>query len=142
MITWTTYGTWLQGDDRHYVKNGKIFAPNKSLMDSNKSTLVRNPVKLSKKQRKIAHTAIIAKAEKLNQTILALAVGSSHIHIVAEYIPKPIGRVASHYKNAARLALNGTQKSAKLWTKGFDKRYCFDKTASLNRTAYVNSHDK
>ena len=24
MITWTTYGTWLQGDERGYVKDGNI----------------------------------------------------------------------------------------------------------------------
>jgi len=24
MITWTTYGSWLQGDKRGYVKDGKI----------------------------------------------------------------------------------------------------------------------
>jgi len=31
MLTWTTYGTWLQGDARGYVKNGKILSENKGL---------------------------------------------------------------------------------------------------------------
>jgi len=31
MITWTTYGTWLQGDERGYVKNGKVLRENKRL---------------------------------------------------------------------------------------------------------------
>jgi len=26
MVTWTTYGTWLQGEKKGYVKNGKILA--------------------------------------------------------------------------------------------------------------------
>jgi len=25
MVTWTTYGSWLQGDKRGFVKDGKIF---------------------------------------------------------------------------------------------------------------------
>ena len=24
MVTWTTYGSWLQGDKRKYVKDGKV----------------------------------------------------------------------------------------------------------------------
>lgn len=35
MVTWTTYGTWLQGDKRGYVKNGKILARNDKLKSAN-----------------------------------------------------------------------------------------------------------
>jgi len=31
MITWTTYGSWLQGGKRGYVKNGKILPANDKL---------------------------------------------------------------------------------------------------------------
>ena len=36
MLTWTTYGTWLQGDARGYVKNGKILSENKGLEKANR----------------------------------------------------------------------------------------------------------
>ena len=26
MLTWTTYGTWLQGDERGYGKDGETFS--------------------------------------------------------------------------------------------------------------------
>ena len=26
LITWTTYGTWLQGDERGYAKKGKVYS--------------------------------------------------------------------------------------------------------------------
>ena len=35
MVTWTTYGTWLQGDERGYVKNGKILSENPALKKVN-----------------------------------------------------------------------------------------------------------
>ena len=57
MITWTTYGTWLQGDNRGYVKNGKILPANPMLSDSNKHNLTKKPIKLSK-----THRTIITKA--------------------------------------------------------------------------------
>ena len=31
MATWTTYGTWLQGHKKGYVKNGKILEANPEL---------------------------------------------------------------------------------------------------------------
>ena len=29
MVTWTTYGTWLQGDEQGYVKKGKVLGASK-----------------------------------------------------------------------------------------------------------------
>jgi len=142
MITFTTYGTWLQGDKRGFVKNGKIFADNQSLADSNKQNLSKNPVRLSKTHRIIAAEIIIEKAGRLNQKILALAICSNHVHIVADYVPVPIGKVVSHYKNAAQAALRKAGLSGRVWTKGFDKRYCFDEQALKSRIDYVNSHHK
>lgn len=72
MITWTTYGSWLQGDERGFVKDGKVLPANQSLVDSNKRSLKKESVKLSGAQRQIAQVAIIKKARQLNQRIYAL----------------------------------------------------------------------
>ena len=142
MITFTTYGTWLQGDKRGFVKNGQTYAGNQSIADSNIQNLSKNPVKLSKKHRTIAAKAIFEKAGRLGQKILALAVCSNHVHIVAEYVPTPIGKVVSHYKNSAQDTLRKAGLSGRIWTKVFDKRYCFDEQALKSRIDYVNSHPK
>lgn len=142
MLTWTTYGTWLQGDRRGYVKNGKILPTERRLHKTNVAELSGSPVKLSLAQRRTVRSAILAEAEKLGQKILALAIGSNHVHVVVEYIPRPIGRVVSHYKNAARLALTKMGNTNRWWTKGYDKRYCFDKCSLQSRIAYVISHSK
>ena len=104
MLTWTTYGTWLQGDRRGYVRNGKILPADRLLHETNVTKLSGSLVSLSLAQRRTVRTAILTEAGRLGQKILALAVGSNHVHLLVEYIPKPIGRVVSHYKNAARLA--------------------------------------
>jgi hypothetical protein len=36
MVTWTTYGSWLQGDKRGYVKNGTILPANDKLKSANR----------------------------------------------------------------------------------------------------------
>ena len=142
MITWTTYGTWLQGDNRGYVKNGKILPANPKLSDSNMQNLTKKPVKLSKAHRKIITKAIYEKASQLKHKIYALAVSYNHVHIVIDNTPEPIGTIVKYYKMAGQVALRKYGITSRLWTKGFDKRYCFDKQTLKSRIDYVNLHDK
>lgn len=142
MITFTTYGTWLQGDERRYVKNGKIYPPNKSLLKANKTLQKQDTVWLTKKQRFLAKIAILTESSKIGQKLTALSVGSNHIHIVAEYVAKPIEKIVAYYKKAARLALKETGLEGKVWTKGYDVRYCFDNRTLERKIKYVNSHNK
>ena len=141
LITWTTYGSWLQGDKRGYVKKGRTYPAKQSLADSNRQRLSREVIKLTKKHRQIVANAILRKAGQLNQKVYALAVTSKHVHIVAGYIHKPIGQVVSHYKNAAQSALRKGDLCGRIWTKGFDKRFCFDEHSLRNRINYVESHN-
>jgi len=142
MITWTTYGTWLQGDKRGYVKNGQIHSANPELAMSNQQNLIKNPVTLSKAHRVIVEKAIYEKAHRLNQQIHALAVRSNHVHLVVDYIPRPLGSIVKLYKIAAQFALRKVGISGRVWTLGFDKRYCFDQQTLEKRIDYVNSHKK
>ena len=141
MITWTTYGTWLQGDERGYVEDGQIFPPNQPLEDSNKQNLSKEPVTLTKTHRQNVQDAIVEKAKQLNQKIYALSVSSNHVHIVVGCVPMPIGLVVRHYKGSAQAALRKVGVAGRIWTKGFDKRYCFDQQTLQNRINYVKSHD-
>ena len=140
MITWTTYGTWLQGDERGYVKNGQIRPGNEALKKANKVLQSQDMVRLSKAQQEVVQTAIMKQAQLRDHHIYALAVRSNHIHIVLEYTPEPISRIVAYYKKTARLALKATGHCGKLWTKGYDKRFCFDKKALEQRTKYVERH--
>jgi len=142
MITWTTYGTWLQGDKRGYVKDGIIYPENPSLEKLNQQKLKKNPIKLSKNHRATVKQAIYEKVNHLNQKIHALAVRSNHVHIAVDYISKPIGIVVMGYKNCAQYALRKAGVTGRIWTKGFDKRYCFDRQSLKKRIDYDNSHNK
>jgi len=142
MITWTTYGSWVQGDKRGYVKNGKVRCANEALAASNKNKLRKKPVKLTRPQRERVREAILEKGAKLNQRIYAVAVSSLHVHMVVENIPMAVGRIVRYYKNAGQAALRKVGVSGRVWTKGFDKRYCFDRGELKNRVDYVKCHEK
>lgn len=140
MVTWTTYGTWLQGDKRRYVKDGKTLLPNEVLAEANAKALTKNTVQLSFNQRRIAEEAIRQKAIQFGQRIYALSVCAKHVHLVAEYIPRPIGIVVQRYKSCAVRALRKDGIQGRVWTTGFDKRYCFDRDTLQQKINYVNGH--
>lgn len=140
MLTWTTYGSWLQGDRRGWVKDGKIFQPDTGLEHSNQQNMKTSKMILSKEQKEITYEAICNESIALNQKIFAHKVCSNHVHIVAETIDLAIGRVVSHYKNAVRLTLQDNGFDGKLWTKGFDKRYCINDEELNARIQYVRNH--
>jgi len=140
MITWTTYGTWLQGDKRGYVKDGKILRENGALLQSNLKRLKNPATRFDTEHCDIVRRAILNKAKEIRQQIYAIAVCSSHVHIVAERTNESIEKVVSYYKNAARIALRGGGFVGRVWTKGFDKRFCFDRDQLQSRIKYVKDH--
>jgi REP element-mobilizing transposase RayT len=147
MLIWTTYGSWLQGDNRGYVKDGKILEKNDSLRKENIKRLKTGMVQLTHQEQKIVREAILNKAQTLGQKIYSMAVCSNHVHIVAERISESIemvvshyknaARIVSHYKNAARIALRANGFVGKVWTRGFDKRFCFNRQQLKSRIEYV-----
>ena len=140
MLTWTTYGNWLQGDKRKYVKNGQILDPNPSLEKKNKENMKYPKVSLTITQREIIEKAIIEESAGLNQKIHAIAVGRNHIHLVTDCNFISASSAVSHYKNAARLAIESNGFVGRLWTKGFSVRYCFDENQLSKVIQYVNHH--
>ena len=142
MVTWTTYGSWLQGDKRGYVRDGETFGENQALHTANVKRLEGKPAELTSRDRQIVREAILNKADSLGQKIYALAVCSNHVHLVVEHVSEPVEMIVSYYKNAARLALKASGFVGRVWTRGFDKRFCFDRRQLAIRVRYVQAHPR
>jgi REP element-mobilizing transposase RayT len=140
MATWTTYGTWLQGDKKGYVKNGTILKGNPELEKTNRGLLKHNKIKILKSLRKIVKDAILKEAEEIGQKVYATAVCSNHVHIVVESIGKTCGYSVGRFKKAATKTLRGYGFESKVWTKGFDKRYCYNQEELEKKIEYVRRH--
>jgi len=105
MLTWRTYGTWLQGDERGYVKDGQLLNKNETLEQVNKTNLKKQPIKFDTKQKEIVKDSIVQEAKRLRQKVIALTVSSSHIHLLVNKTSESIETAAALYKTAARTAL-------------------------------------
>jgi len=142
MITWTTYGTWLQGRKQGFVKNGEVRGENVAIKKDCEKKLDDKPVRLGCKEKDVVREAIIEAAKRFKQKICAIAVRSNHVHIVCEYVDVPISVVAGYYKNAGRVALKKCGVDGRIWTRGYDKRFCFDERSLMERIKYVEGHKK
>ena len=140
MATWTTYGTWLQGDKRGYVKNATVLEPNEALEKSNEELLKHEKVKIPKSIREIVKNAILKEAAAMNQNVYAIAVQSNHVHIVVESIGRTCGYSVGRFKKSATIALRKHGFSGKIWSKGFDKRYCYHRSELEAKIEYVEKH--
>jgi REP element-mobilizing transposase RayT len=140
MVTWTTYGTWLQGDKRGYVKNGTVLEADAELEKRNEELLKHDKVKIPKNLRKTIENAILEEAAEIGQKVYAIAVCSSHVHIVVESIGKRCGYSIGRFKKAATEVLRKNGFPKKIWSKGFDKRYCYHQHELDTKIKYVQKH--
>ena len=140
MLSWNTYGTWLQGDRRGWTKNGKVYGERGRLEDANLKAMKGRPVVLDREQREVVQAKIEEVAKRMGQRIYAIAVRSNHVHIVLENTEKAIARAAMQYKMETTLALQKRGLRGKVWARGYDKRFCFDDAAVRARVGYVEGH--
>ncbi|MHC4478387.1 MAG: transposase [Planctomycetota bacterium] len=142
MATWTTYGTWLQGDRRGYVKNGTTLQASPELERANKQLQKHDAIKIPARLRQTVNDAILKEAEEIGQEVYAIAVCSNHVHIVVQSIDKSCGYSVGRFKKAATSALRRFGFARSVWTEGFDKRYCYHQEELEAKIKYVQEHEE
>jgi hypothetical protein len=140
LVTWTTYGTWLQGSERGYVKDGEVRGGRPGLKKANKARQRDGKFILTKANGEIVRKAILDEAQRLGQEVHAIAIATTHVHMVVDVIDEPIETAIARYKRAGTKALRGKGITGKVWTRGYDKRFCFDEKALKARIEYVEKH--
>ena len=140
MLTWTTYGTWLQGEKRGWVNDGEVLEECVGLLQKNIQSMNQRAVYLSKSQREVVRRAILESAKRIGQEILAVTVRSNHVHVVVVNSYIPISKVVQRYKRESTHAICSGGFKGKVWTKGYDVQYCFDEAGVRGRVGYVERH--
>jgi REP element-mobilizing transposase RayT len=83
-LTWTTYGTWLPGDERGWCKRGSrvVEAGDPALRDAARSAMTEEPVILTQAQRDLIDAVIVNHCAIRKWTLHARIVRTNHIHAV------------------------------------------------------------
>ena len=138
MFTWTTYGAWLRGDARDWVSDGVIYPPDPVLESADRRRLRFAPFVFPRRSRGEAGELVGQAVKGLNGAVLALTVGSWHLHVVTAYIHVPIPTIVKTIKDCVR---RGLGYGRPIWTAGYDKRFCFHPASLLARIRYVQKHN-
>ena len=139
-LTWTTYGSWLQGDNRGYVKNGKTLDGDESLLKLCKEQQTSPAFLLGNYERKLVEIMILNEAKRIGHIIEAIAGNPNHVHLAARRCSKSIETVVSMYKSAATRALRRQGRTGKIWTAGFYKTFCFTPDELAVKVKYIHKH--
>ena len=136
-LTWTTYGTWLPGDERGWVhhRNSGIQPPDSQRAAQARKLMKACPVRLSDKQREIASETIRASCRAKGWHVHALNVRSNHVHIVLNAADQGPERAMSFLKAWASRKLNeifSPSVRQRWWTRHGSTRY-IKTAASLDK---------
>ena len=105
LITWTTYGTWLHGDDRgSFDHNGNFIPPDPARRDAAAAALVEDPVLLTPDQRAVVDALLVEACARRGWVLHAHNVRTNHVHVVVS-APIPGGQVRAKLKGLASLQL-------------------------------------
>jgi hypothetical protein len=137
MVTTTTYGTWLPGDLRGYVDNGKILPGDPNLLELSRQRMgAHAPVVFSATQQEQLFQALCAAADEFHYQLTDASVESWHVHWIVHHgfdsVPVMVGRL----KNRMRQAMG----IGRIWTQGYHNSLLFDVAAIEMRRRYIARH--
>lgn len=145
-ITWTTYGSWLPGDSRGWMKWQKgEQQPQPALNEWCKKRMQAKPVLLDAPQRQIVEDVIREHSQHRGWELHAVSVRSNHVHVAVTVVLRTgsqdyrvadgLKRVRDQFKaNATRVLRQGENpiRNEKTWTKGGDIQF-IDSDEDLER---------
>ncbi len=147
LLTWTTYGSWLPGDDRGWVDRRHptgdlVEKPRPGLMKHAKDLLTETVVILDEAMRTATEQAIRRCCSEEQWWLHALEVRSNHVHVVVTARGVDPGRVMGRLKARATQALNEAYgRRQHWWTQQGSKRILNSQVNVDAAVRYVHSQD-
>ncbi len=144
-LTWTTYGTWLPGDERGWVaKPGQFLPPDPYLEEVCRSLLTEPPLYLDPTQRELVEGTIADHCRRRGWHLHAVACRTNHVHVVVTAPGKKPKDVLNQFKAWCTRKLKELLESSEpqsvrenWWTQGGSKRWLNDDESVASAVEYV-----
>ncbi len=136
MVTTTSYGTWLPGDLRDCVRDGKILPGDPKLLDASRALLSQAPVYFSVAQQTLLLLALRNAAEEFGYVLTDVSIESWHPHWIVDHGFDPVDDMVGRLKNRMRQMLN----RGRVWTRGYCHRCMETRDEVLVARDYVSRH--
>jgi REP element-mobilizing transposase RayT len=138
-ISWTTYGTWLPGDERGWVDAGKVGVrtPNPSRREFAEEQMADDPVLLTVEQRRVVHETVEAHCKLRGWKLYAVNARTNHVHVVVTADCDP-ETVMNQLKAWCSRRLNERfERRAVWWTRHGSTKWINDEEYLHNALHYV-----
>ena len=140
-ITWTTYGTWLPGDERgwHRWGEGDAQPPNELFVEMAASEMKETAFTLSPDEREVVEQIISRHCQIRSWTLHALNARSNHVHVVVTapgYHPKTARDQFKAWGTRHLKPLH--QGRERFWTDGGSCRWINHENDLESAIGYVN----
>jgi REP element-mobilizing transposase RayT len=129
LLTWTTYGTWLPGDGRGWVKRGKGHqTPDRAREERARRRMTEPACELDQEQRALVEETIEDHCRIRGWDLFAVNCRTNHVHVVVAANVRP-ENVRDQFKAWCTTKLNEWQRSRyqrgreNWWTKRGSERY-------------------
>ncbi len=145
LLTWTTYGTWLPGDERGWVAADTpgVQAPDRAQWEAAYQRLKEAPVTLDAEQRALVEATVRDHCQVRGWPLHALNARSNHVHVVVTAAAIDPDTVMDQFKAWCSRRLNerdaghGRPRRRHWWTKGGSTKWINDVDYFHSAVRYV-----
>ena len=125
-ITWTTYGTWLPGDERGWQRKGEpdIQRPNALSKESAQGKLKEAEFRMRQSDRGIVEATVNRHCKIRNWELHTVEARSNHVHVVVTapgYDPETVRDQLKAW--CTRKLKPNHPNRERFWTEGVSRRY-------------------
>lgn len=135
-VTTTSYGSWLPGDLRGYVRRGVILPGDPELLEMSRGLLTGSPVRFSLEQRDVLFDALFASCTEFGYRLSDVTIESWHLHLLLFHGEDKIETVMGRLKTRMRQAL----ARGRIWTERYCAEPLFDDAAIVEVQEYTARH--
>jgi REP element-mobilizing transposase RayT len=140
LITWTTHGTWLPGDQRGWVQWGVdgVQEGDGSRFRKAQRRQHEPAIVLDSEQRALVEATVRAHCEIRRWSLHAVNVRSNHVHVVVTADAEP-AKVIDQFKawSSRRLNEKAVQAPERWWTRHGSTKWINDEAYLQNAIRYV-----
>jgi REP element-mobilizing transposase RayT len=146
-LTWTTYGTWLPGDERGWVaKPGQFRAPDANLKQAAQRLMTESALTLDQEQRCIVEDTIADHCRIRGWHLHAVNCRTQHVHVVVTAPQREPEVVRDQFKAWCTRHLKGLERSRRpangamrqnWWTQRGSQRWLNDEKSLEEAIRYV-----
>ena len=136
-VTTTSYGSWLPGDLRGYVRRGVILPGDPKLLEMSRGLLKGESVRFSVAERERLFQSLLAACNEFGYRLSDVTIETWHLHFVVVHGDDRIETVMGRLKTRMRQALS----RGRIWTEGYCAETLFDDVAVAEVQEYIARHE-